>query len=396
LSNLFIGLMSGTSLDGVDAALVDFSDGPAKLIAAHWQPYPADLKADLLALNQPGQDEIDRAWQLGNRLARIYADCIHPLLDKAPVSTREIAAIGCHGQTIRHHPERGYTVQIGNAALLAELTGIPVVHDFRSRDIAAGGQGAPLVPAFHAGVFAHPDIHRVIVNIGGISNLTDLPPNGPVRGWDCGPGNLLMDAWCSRHLGCDYDTDGQIAAQHHSHSGLLAQLIAHPFFDNPPPKSTGREDFDLCLAEAALVTDRKDSPKAGSVGGVMPPPGRPKVAFAPPQGEATVGSVGVVLSTLLDLTLHGIVQDIRHHCPGCAEVWVCGGGAHHRELLRRLALALPECRVGVTDTLGIPADWVEACAFAWLARQTLSGFAGNLPAVTGARGPRVLGSVAPA
>lgn len=354
--------MSGTSLDGVDAAIVDFAGDSAKLIAAHWQPYPAPLKADLLALNQPGHDEIDRAWRLGLQLAQIYAQSIEQALAKAGLDAQAIQAIGCHGQTLRHHPELGYTVQIGNAALLAELTGIRVVHDFRSRDIAAGGQGAPLVPAFHAGAFGHPKIHRVIVNIGGISNLTDLPPAGVVQGWDCGPGNLLMDAWCHRHLGCDYDASGQIAARAHRDPQLLTRLIDHSFFALVPPKSTGREDFDLHLAE--------DTRAAGA-------------------------SAEAVLSTLLDLTLHGIVQDIHRYCAGATEVWVCGGGAHNAELMRRLAQALPTCRVGVTDDLGIPADWVEACAFAWLAQQTVNGLPGNLPAVTGARGPRILGSVVP-
>ena len=244
--------MSGTSLDGIDAALADLGGAQPKLLARHYQPFDDALRNELLALHQPGHNELHRTQLAGNQLARLYAATVNTLLSTANSSNTKIKASGCHGQTIRHRPEHGYTLQIGNAALLAELTGIAVVSDFRSRDIAAGGQGAPLVPAFHDKVMRHPDSHRVIVNIGGISNLTNLPPNASTSGFDCGPGNLLMDAWCMQHLGRPYDDSGIWAASGKALPALLERMLDEPFFALPPPKSSGRDLFDMAWLRGKL------------------------------------------------------------------------------------------------------------------------------------------------
>lgn len=361
--DLYIGLMSGTSLDGVDAALVDFSQPSPNLLATHWLPYPDEIKTALLALHEPGLNELDQSCRLANQLADLYAEATRAALAKASVDSTAVRAIGCHGQTVRHQPALGYTLQINNAARLAELTGITTVADFRSRDIAAGGQGAPLVPAFHARCFGDPEEHRVIVNIGGISNLTDLPPGGIVRGWDCGPGNLLMDAWARQNFGCEYDAGGAIAARGRINATLLSRMLAHPFLSAPPPKSTGREDFSLDWLLALI------------------------------QKETTPEDV---LTTLTELTARGIADAILEQCPGTQAVYLCGGGAHNQTLVTRLATLLPAARVKATDHLGIAVDWVEAAAFAWLAKRALEGQSGNLPAVTGARGERILGAIYPA
>lgn len=361
--------MSGTSLDGVDAALCRLGDRVGdktgdtwRLVEHHWLPYPPGLRDGLLALHEIGHDEIDRAARLSSQLADLYAESVAGLLAKARFEPATVRAIGCHGQTVRHRPDAGYSLQLNSPGRLAEQTGITVVADFRSRDIAAGGQGAPLVPAFHADVFRHAARHRVIVNIGGIANLTDLPARGAVHGFDCGPGNMLMDAWVREHWRRDYDANGEIAAGSVADPALLARLGTHPFFACKPPKSTGREDFSGTWLRSCLRGGERSE---------------------------------VVLSTLLDLTVLGIAQSIRSDCPGTEEVWLCGGGAHNGELRRRLAQALPGLGVGVTDALGIPVDWVEACAFAWLAKRCIDGEPGNLPEVTGARGLRVLGSITP-
>jgi anhydro-N-acetylmuramic acid kinase len=278
-----------------------------------------------------------------------------------------VRAIGCHGQTLRHRPADGYTLQIGNAALLAELTGITVVADFRSRDIASGGQGAPLVPAFHAEVLGHATIHRVIANLGGIANITDLPPGGAVRGWDTGPGNMLLDAWIKRHQGTHYDRDGAWAVSGKADPGLLASLLKHDYLGLPPPKSAGREQFNLEWLDAILASH-----------------GQKRIAPADVQ------------ATLLEFTATSLCEAIRRECPGMQELYVCGGGARNGALMRRIGALLPGARVDTTTALGIDPDWMEALAFAWLARQTLHGVPGNLPAVTGARGPRILGAIHPA
>lgn len=356
----YLGLMSGTSLDGVDAALVVFESARPRLAATHFLPYPADLRAELLALNGPVPDELHRAALAANALAELYALACAPLLARGPV-----AAIGCHGQTLRHRPAEGYTLQIGNPARLAERTQCTVVADFRSRDIAAGGQGAPLVPAFHAQALAASDEHRVIVNIGGIANLTDLPHDARVRGWDTGPGNLLLDGWIQRHRNENWDCGGAWAARGQVNATLLAALFEHEFFARPLPKSAGREEFNLAWLEQVLAS-------------------RP--------GLAPVD----VHATLAEFTASAIARDIDAHCPGAQAVYVCGGGAHNHHLLTRLQALLPGVRVASTATLGVDPDWVEAIAFAWLARQCLLGLPGNLPAVTGAAGLRVLGAIYPA
>ena len=361
----YVGLMSGTSLDGVDAVLAEIgSAGQIRLLQTHYLPYPDALRTQLLALHAPQADEIHLAAMTANTLARLYAEAVKVLMaDLDPASVR---AIGCHGQTLRHRPADGYTLQIGNAALLTELTGITVVADFRSRDIAAGGQGAPLVPAFHARVLGHPDTHRVIANIGGIANVTDLPVNGPVRGWDTGPGNMLLDAWIRRHRGARYDQDGAWAASGTAHPGLLAALMKHAYLQLPPPKSAGREQFNLDWLDAVL--------------------GRLNEAIAPADVQAT----------LLEFTASSLADAVSRECTGAHELYICGGGAHNGALIQRIRARLPNVRVATTAELGIDPDWVEALAFAWLARQTLHQAPGNLPAVTGARGERILGAIYPA
>lgn len=361
----YVGLMSGTSLDGVDAVLAEIGQGGRpRTVRTHYQPYPDALRSELLALHAPQPDEIHLAACAANTLARLYAEATRALLEG--VDPASVRAVGCHGQTLRHRPADGYTLQIGNAALLAELTGITVVADFRSRDIAAGGQGAPLVPAFHAQVLSNPGVHRVIVNIGGIANITELPPGGAVRGWDTGPGNMLLDAWIKRHQGKHYDRDGVWAASGRVHPDLLAALTGHPYLLLPPPKSAGREQFNLEWLDGVLA----------SLGAAVDP--------------------ADVQATLLELTVASLADSVSRECGNARELYVCGGGAHNGALMRRLGACLPGLSVATTSALGIDPDWVEALAFAWLARQTLHHAPGNLPSVTGARGERILGAIHPA
>ena len=375
--------MSGTSLDGVDAALVDFVDfvdfadfvdlaGSPRLVASHYVPYPDHLRTELLALHVAGPSELHRAALASNRLALLYADAVSALLENAGLKAQAIAAIGCHGQTIRHRPEAGYTLQLNNAALLAERTGIRVVADFRSRDIAAGGQGAPLVPAFHAACFRDATRHRVILNLGGIANITSLPPHSAesaanaaaaVIGFDTGPANMLLDAWAATHLGKPYDADGAFAASGQVIPGLLERCLGDPYFAAPPPKSTGRDHFNLDWLHAMGTAAHR------------------------PQD---------VQATLAELSARSIAQAIARWCPEAQEVHACGGGTHNAQLMKRIAGMLGEIPLAATGALGIPADWVEAMAFAWLAREALCARPGNLPAVTGASGPRVLGAIYPA
>jgi anhydro-N-acetylmuramic acid kinase len=298
-----------------------------------------------------------------NDLARLYAQAVNELLNKA--TNIQVRAIGCHGQTLRHRPADGYTLQIGNAALLAELTGITVVADFRSRDIAAGGQGAPLVPAFHAQM-GHPEIHRVIANIGGIANISDLPHGGPVRGWDTGPGNMLMDAWIKRHLGERYDRNGDWAANGNVQPELLDKLLDHDYLKSGPPKSAGREQFNLEWLDS-LISKLNRPVEAADV-----------------------------QATLLDFTAISLCNAIIHDCQGAQELYICGGGVHNALLMQRIRDCLPQIQVMSSAALGIDPDWMEALAFAWLARQAMHHAPGNLPAVTGARGERVLGAIYPA
>lgn len=362
MTPLYIGLMSGTSLDGIDAVLVDLSSRP-RLVASHHLPFPGKLRRDLIRLSAADKNELERAAFAGAGLSQLYAEAIRLLLGGARVAARRVAAIGCHGQTVRHRPDLGYTVQLANAALLAEIAGISVVADFRSRDIAAGGEGAPLVPAFHAACFRDRGRQRAIVNIGGIANVTLLPPKGPVRGFDTGPGNLLLDAWVARHRRRDYDDNGRWAHSGTVERKLLQRMLANEFFRRSPPKSTGRERFNPAWLETFAVA-----------------------RLAPRDVQAT----------LAELTACSIATAIRRFAPATQEVYVCGGGAHNGDLLDRLRADLKGMEVESSQRLGIHPDWVEAMAFAWLAKQAIDGRPGNVPEVTGARGPRVLGAIYPA
>jgi anhydro-N-acetylmuramic acid kinase len=363
VSELYVGLMSGTSLDGVDAVVVDFSPAPGRLVASHFAPYPDAVRAEALALNAVGPNELERAAELANRLAERYAAAVKELLAAAGIDKDRIVAIACHGQTVRHRPDRGYTVQLLNGALLAELSGIRVVCDFRSRDVAAGGHGAPLVPAYHAACFASPSVHRVIVNIGGIANVSDLRPGAPVRGFDTGPGNVLLDLWAQKHLGQPLDRDGAWGASGKVIDELLRTMLTDPYFAEPPPKSTGRDQFN----EGWLSRFRPER-------------------FAPQDVQAT----------FVALTTQSIADAVTRFCGGTREVFVSGGGASNSQLMGELARRLPSVRVATTAAAGVDPDWVEAMAFAWLARETLAGRTSSLPEVTGAAAPRVLGAIYPA
>jgi anhydro-N-acetylmuramic acid kinase len=359
---LHIGLMSGTSLDGVDAVLADFT-AASPAVSTHYVAIDDALRHSLKAMLQSGFDELERSASLGGDLARLYARAVGDLLAAAGVTARDVAAIGCHGQTVRHRPERGFSSQLVNAALLAELTELPVVCDFRSRDIAAGGQGAPLVPAFHAAMFRHPMLDRVIVNLGGIANLTWLPASGAIAGFDCGPANALLDEWAEAHLGTRYDARGEWAAGGRVIGKLLQGLLGDAYFRRPPPKSTGREYFDIEWAGAHI---------------------RPEYRHQDVQ------------ATLAELSATVVSAAIESYCAGANEVFLCGGGVSNTDLVGRIARRIPGCAVSSTAQLGIDPDWVEAMAFAWLARETLAGRPGNRPEVTGARGLRVLGCIYPA
>ena len=363
MARLYIGLMSGTSLDGIDAVLAVERGTRFDARAAVHRRFPRRLRRQLLALQAPGPNELRRAALAANELTRAYAAVVRALLARARVSAGAVAAIGCHGQTVRHRPDAGYTVQLVNGALLAELTGIDVVCDFRSRDIAAGGEGAPLAPAFHDAVFGARDSNRAVVNIGGIANVTNLPVRGRATGFDCGPGNCLLDAWIMARRHLPYDRGGAWAARGRIVPRLLNKLLADPYFRRKPPKSTGRETFNLAWLRRRLTrTARAED----------------------------------VQATLLELTALTIARAVRHHCPQASHVIVCGGGARNRTLVTRLATLLPGRQVAVSDHAGVAAEHVEALAFAFLARECLRRSSGNLPSVTGARGPRVLGAIYPA
>lgn len=364
--------MSGTSLDGVDGVVARFEPELSVLAHAH-RPFPAGLRGELLALNQRTDNELHRAALAANGLVRVQAEVVQALLSETGLGPRDVAAIGSHGQTVRHRPGEfdgtGYTLQINQPALLAELTGVAVVADFRSRDVAAGGQGAPLVPGFHAEVFSRADAPRAVLNLGGIGNLTLLPARqdlqGVVRGFDSGPGNALMDHWVQQHLGDPFDADGHWAAGGQPVPALLQALLDEPFLHRAPPKSTGRDLFNpewLALRLSAFTS------------------------LAPQDVQAT----------LADFTARAAADALQREAPGSAELLVCGGGALNRHLMARLSALMPGRPVRSTATAGLPPLQVEATAFAWLARACLAGQAGNRPAATGARGPRVLGAVYPA
>ena len=360
----YIGVMSGTSLDGLDIALVEQTSA-IRLIATHYIPMPDSLRTELLGLCASGPDEIARSAIAQQNWVKLAAQGINALLTQQHLTRDDIRAIGSHGQTIRHEPARGFTVQIGNPALLTELTGITVVSDFRSRDVAAGGQGAPLVPAFHEALFDAQPGNRAVLNIGGFSNLSLIEPGKPVSGFDCGPGNVLLDAWIHQQRGDSYDRDGQWAASGKVQPTLLKALLSDPFFVTQGPKSTGREVFNLPWFMQHLAH--------------LPP-------FAAEDVQAT----------LLELTALTITESLQGAQTDTQEVLVCGGGAHNATLMSRLAGLLPKAKVSSTSTYGVDPDWVEAMAFAWLAHCCLEGIAANRPSVTGARGLRVLGAIYPA
>jgi anhydro-N-acetylmuramic acid kinase len=364
--------MSGTSLDGVDGVLVDFSAQRPQVLGFASLPFTDSLKAEFLALNVSGADELHRAALAGNALARLYADVVALLLSQCSVPASAVRAVGAHGQTVRHQPQEfdgtGYTLQINQPALVAELCGIAVVADFRSRDIAAGGQGAPLVPPFHAAFFGQGGAPVAVLNIGGISNITLLNPSSgvDVLGFDCGPGNALMDGWCFAHTGQPFDDRGQWAASGQVHPRLLAQLLSEPFFAAKPPKSTGRDLFNRRWLDAHLAR---------------------LAEILPPQD---------VQATLTELTAQACAQSLLRYAPGCESLIVCGGGALNSYLMQRLAVALGSKVVQSSENFGLPPLQVEATAFAWLARQTVLGKTGSLKSVTGARGARILGAIYPA
>ena len=363
---LFIGLMSGTSLDGVDGVLVNFSGAQPHVLAHYAMPFTPALKQELLALNTPSDNELHRAALAANGLVRVYAQTVQALLTDTQTSTSDVRAIGAHGQTVRHQPGAfdgtGYTLQLNNPALLAELTGIDVVADFRSRDVAAGGQGAPLVPVFHQGIFGQTGKTVAVLNIGGIANLSVLHAHGDVLGFDCGPGNALLDHWCQTHTGHAFDNDGAWGASGTVIEPLLHTLLAEPFLHQAPPKSTGRDLFHPTWLAHQL------------------------------SGYANAQAADVQ-ATLTEFTARACVNDVLRHAADATELVVCGGGALNGALMQRLQAGLPQMRVLSSAERGMPPLQVEAAAFAWLARQTVLGLPGNLPKVTGAQGARILGGI---
>lgn len=365
---LFAGVMSGTSLDGVDAVIADFapkSGKPCETLGAAHVGFPGLLRDELLGLQQPGKNELARAGAAANLLAELYSDAIARALAAAKLTHDAVTAAGVHGQTLRHRPDRGFTVQLNNPARVAEKSGMVVVADFRSRDVAAGGQGAPLVPAFHAALFARSDRHRVIVNVGGIANITDLPRDGEVHGFDTGPGNVLSDLWCARNRGATFDAQGAWARTGTPNPALLDVLLADPFFSAAPPKSTHRDKFNLQWLEERLATS-----------GI--------------RDEAEN-----VQATLVALTARTIGDAVRAYAPHAEELLVCGGGANNTALMHDLAEEVAPRKVRTTADEGVPVEQVEALAFAWLAREAIAGRPANLPAVTGAKGKRILGAIYP-
>lgn len=354
--------MSGTSIDGADVVLADFATPIPRVIGFHSEDFSPALRAELLALNIAGENEIERSHLAANALADTYASAIAKLLARTGTLPEHVIATGCHGQTVRHRPDLGFTVQLNNPARLAELISIAVVADFRSRDIAAGGQGAPLVPAFHDGIFRAPDETRVVVNIGGIANITILEPGKPAWGFDCGPGNCLMDAWIDKHLAKPFDENGGWAVQGQALARLSSLFLSEKYFDQTPPKSTGRDQFNLAWLKQRLT------------------------------GNETAVDVQC---TLLELTAAAIANDIKRYATDCDRVLVCGGGAQNTALMTRIAQQLPRAKVDKTDAFGVPAQQVEALAFAWFAKQAIERHALDLRVTTGARHATVLGAIYP-
>jgi anhydro-N-acetylmuramic acid kinase len=368
-----IGLMSGTSLDGIDGVLVEFPSGPAsgfEVLAHCHSAMPPSLRDELLALNRSGDDELHRAALAANALMKVYAATVRQLIHQSLPDAGSIAAIGAHGQTVRHRPGEfdgvGYTLQLMNGALLAELCGIDVICDFRSADVCAGGQGAPLVPAFHAVAFARPDADVAVLNLGGIANLTLLGHDGRVSGFDCGPGNMLMDGWIHRHRDLPFDADGDWASSGRVQGDLLKALLDEPYFARNAPKSTGRDLFDADWLDRRIAS----------------------LARSPAPVD--------VMATLAELTVVATERALIQAAPATRDLLVCGGGSHNRHLMHRLSGALPGIVVRSTAAVGVNPEQVEAAAFAWLANAHLEGRSSSLPSVTGARQPRILGARYPA
>ena len=374
MAPIYVGLMSGTSMDGVDAVLARFGQEPVniELLAHEHAPYSADLRQALVALNIPGANELHRAALAANAISAAYAKLIPPLLQRAGLSREEVCAIGAHGQTVRHQPglhdATGYTIQLLNGSRLAELAGIDVVCDFRSRDVAAGGQGAPLVPAFHQALFGRTGHVNAILNIGGFSNLTLLDGAGGVGGLDCGPGNIFLDMWCQQHLGTDYDQNGEWSAGGDVHAQLLLNMLSDPFFKQALPKSTGRDLFNRAWLDQHLRACNGSSP--------------------PSERD--------VQATLAQLSARTIAEMLIQHLPEARELFVCGGGALNSDLCRRLQKLLPDIVLRSTSEAGISVMQVEAAAFAWLAARHVHQQTGNSRTVTGATGDRILGCRYPA
>lgn len=368
---LYVGLMSGTSMDGCDAVLIAEEQDEIHFVAGITQAYPNTLRNQLIDLCHAPMVNLEQLLAMDIHLARFYASTVQSLLAATNVTADQISAIGSHGQTIRHLPggENPSSLQIGDPNLLAELSGITVVADFRRRDIAAGGQGAPLVPAFHNTIFRSTQYHRVILNIGGMANITVLPkdPDQPVRGFDTGPGNILLDSWAQRHIGSPFDTNGAWGSGGKVNRHLLAELLADNYFALAPPKSTGREYFNLEWLEQALLRCK--------------------------QTPATPQQVQNIQATLCALTAESIAQAISQHAPHTQQLLICGGGWHSQPLVDNLRALLKDCDIMSTEHAGIHPDWVEGAAFAWLAAQRLQQMPGNLPEVTGARHLVVLGAI---
>jgi len=363
--------MSGTSVDGIDSALVRCRGNTVTIVATHQHEIPLDLKKRIAALSHSGEDEIERLGVLDRELGRLFAEATIELLAVAQTQPTQVKAIGSHGQTIRHRPPsaanraiESFTLQIGDPSTIAEFTGITTVADFRRRDIAAGGEGAPLAPAFHAASFAAPGVNRAIVNVGGIANISLLEGPELRMGFDTGPGNTLLDHWILKHRNDHFDHDGEWAASGHVNQALLARLSAHTFFKKTGPRSTGKEEFNLPWLEGQLA------------------------------GLEPIAEVDVQ-TTLVELTTSSIANAINN-CPfKIAEIYVCGGGSHNSHLMRRLAAHLAPATIESTAAIGMDPDWVEAATFAWLASRTLDGLTGSAPVVTGANGTRILGGIYP-
>ncbi|MEM1113407.1 MAG: anhydro-N-acetylmuramic acid kinase [Pseudomonadota bacterium] len=366
---LYLGLMSGTSVDGIDTALLHIHDDKLTLQAKHEYPMPVNLAAEVGRICSSGEDEIERLGVLDRQLGLAFGQAALQLLADNDVKPGEVKAIGSHGQTIRHRPASGghdkpnaFTLQIGDPNTIAEYTGIDTVDDFRRRDIAAGGEGAPLAPAFHRAAFAESGRNRAIINIGGIANITVLAGAELIAGFDTGPGNTLLDQWHRRHQGGSYDRNGAWSAENNHSEALLQQLLSHPYFDTiDGPRSTGREAFNLEWLETLQA-----------------------LGHTSPQ---------VVQSTLAELTATSIARAVAASAAPINEVYVCGGGAYNTDLMRRLYRHLGDASLDTTAALGIPPDWVEAAAFAWLAMRRIHAAPGNAPVVTGASGERVLGTI---